>query len=67
MKQPCISMKLHSAKFEVLKGGILFEGTIRPELPEGCIGIMFVFESKKSARKFDSTAELTEIIRMEDN
>jgi len=46
MKKPVIAWRLHS-------GDMTFCGTkIKTMLPVGCIGVCFVFESKKAARKY---------------
>jgi len=56
MKQPVISLMLY-------KSSTFLVDSIptKIKLPEGCVGIMFVFESKKAARKFNKKAELVEI------
>jgi hypothetical protein len=47
MKQPVISLKLHPGKVSI--DG---KGENKINLPEGCIGVMFCFESKKAAREY---------------
>ena len=46
MKHKVICMKLHD-------GSVHLEGTrLNMKLPDGCIGLLFVFESKKAARAY---------------
>ena len=46
MKQQVIALKLHG-------GLVLVEGDIvKMNLPDGCLGICFAFESKKAAREY---------------
>ena len=46
MKQPCLALKRHNGLVEI--AGIRWN----LNLPPGCTGILFVFESKKAARDF---------------
>ena len=46
MKHPVIALKKHSGEVKIMG-----ERT-RMILPPGCIGICFVFETKKAARKY---------------
>ncbi len=48
-KQACICTNLHHNP-KTASDNIFFNTKLT--LPEGCIGIMFVFESKKAARKW---------------
>ena len=49
MKHKVICMKLHD-------GSVNLEGTrLNMKLPDGCIGLLFVFESKKAARAYYGT------------
>ena len=56
MKHPVISMNLLKQNF--LKIG---DVSINLELPKGCLGVMLVFESKKSAKEFNRNAPLCRI------
>lgn len=46
MKQQVIAMKKHTGWVE--EGGVKF----KMNLPEGCTGLLFCFESKEAARKY---------------
>ena len=50
MNQPVIAMKLHpgEVKFNTLPNPLITQLS----LPEGCLGMLFVFESKKAARAY---------------
>lgn len=60
MKHPVISLVLHRKNFMMVGGE-----QISPKLPEGCVGIIFAFESKKAAREFDKKADLVRIERLD--
>lgn len=49
MKQTVIAMKLYDGEVSVSGCG---EGPVKMKLPKGCIGLMFCFESKKTAREY---------------
>jgi len=56
MKQAVIANKIHSG------ANISGQGFFKPKLPRGCLGMMMVFESKKTARLwFDNNIDLIEI------
>jgi len=48
MKHEVIAMKKHGG-FVTIGGG---NKPLRMKLPEGCTGVLFVFESKKAARAY---------------
>jgi uncharacterized membrane protein (UPF0127 family) len=47
MKQKYIAMQMHNGKMQVGKVPI-----ISTLLPDGCVGLLFVFSTKKAARAF---------------
>lgn len=50
MKQPVIAMRLHKGNIKINTFPEPMECKIG--LPDGCIGILFAFESKKAARAY---------------
>ena len=50
MKQPVIAMRLHTGHVKINTYPVPIEGKIG--LPDGCIGVLFAFESKKAARAY---------------
>ena len=60
MKHQVIAMKKHNAK-------VSFQGyEFNMTLPPGCTGVLFVFESKKAARKYwGNDIELMQIEEVE--
>jgi hypothetical protein len=56
MKHQVVAMKLHDGKIEYPGG------CGKMTLPKGCVGLLFVFESKKAAREFwGNNAELLRV------
>jgi len=63
MKYPVIAMKLYNG--EVLVGDWPEQITEKMKLPEGCLGMLFVFESKKYAQNYwGKDVELKQIERI---
>ena len=58
MKHTVVALSLHS-------GGVTSEDgeEIQVNLPEGCEGILFVFESKKAARAYVKKARLGDEVK----
>ena len=46
MKHTVLALKLHNGKVQI------YGEELPMKLPDGCIGIMFAFESKKKAREY---------------
>ena len=50
-KKMCIAGKIHSGE-SIITDYFGKELTVKPKLPEGCVGMSLVFESKKAAKNY---------------
>lgn len=45
--------KMIAAEVDPVEGTLLRIGKVRVHLPDGCIGVQFIFKTKKAIRKFE--------------